>query len=407
MTLTGRIQNLRTLFQLTCLAIVLSCAMCMSQPPSRVDNASVRLEPHEGKSAFKIGDPVILDLVFTSRSPGAVVKTGDNPYRPVSDRVDVSPDGGWIRTHAIFRGQGTDGNALSNLSGNPIRVPILLNRTITFLKPGHYEVTVTTERLRNSSDIMTVTPLEDCEPCRKTNAVGIDISEMDDSEESVLVASLSRDLEDTAKPLENKPSPESKALAAQVEEELTQHPSVPDPEKLKALTRKMGELISDELSSIQKRADARHETAVRLACLEGDDAMRAKVHFIAAEDEFADPNIAIAWILVDGLANSRNKQLQLALLEDAWRNPNMLPTDPLQSSLRQARELTQKDWVTDDSILWAGTPEEHQAAKEEYQRELNEIIASLPQRSESNRAETIKYLKSLGFPNPFNQRPGP
>ena len=69
--------------------------------------------------------------------------------------------------------------------------------------------------------------------------------------------------------------------------------------------------------------------------------------------------------------------------------------------ISQARELTQQDWVKYD--FWGGTPEEHKAAVEEYQREINEIIASLPQRSESNRAETIKYLKALGFPNPFNQ----
>jgi hypothetical protein len=31
--------------------------------------------------------------------------------------------------------------------GEPVRVPILLNRTITFKQPGRYTVTVTTERL--------------------------------------------------------------------------------------------------------------------------------------------------------------------------------------------------------------------------------------------------------------------
>ena len=148
---------------------------------------------------------------------------------------------------------------------------------------------------------------------------------------------------------------------------------------------------------------------MRLACLDGDDAVRAKVHFIAAEtqENNGDPNITIAWILVDGLASSRNKQMQLTLFEEAWRDPKLLPTHSLQTALRQSGELTQKDWVTDESVMWAGTPEEHQATLEEYQREVNEIIATLPLRSDSNRAETIKFLKTLGVPNPFNQSQSP
>jgi hypothetical protein len=159
---------------------------------------------------------------------------------------------------------------------------------------------------------------------------------MDSSEESALVASLSRELDNTSEPVKIKPTPEAQALLAQAEEQLTQHPSDQDPEKLKALTQKLGKLATEQIASIQKRADDRHATAVRLACLEGDDALRAKVHFIATEEDHADPNISIAWILIDGLASSRNKQLQLDLLEDAWRNPHLLPTYPLQS----AREIT-------------------------------------------------------------------
>jgi hypothetical protein len=60
--------------------------------------------------------------------------------------------------------------------------------------------------------------------------------------------------------------------------------------------------------------------------------------------------------------------------------------------------------VTDDGTLWAGTAEERQTALEEYQAEINEIIATLPLRTESNRTETIDYLKKLGVPNQFNNR---
>src|SRR6202011_1558001 len=70
--------------------------------PLKVDtnsDATVRLEAHNGQTHFKIGDPVTLDLVFTSRSPGYVVNTDTTPYPPVSDLVELAPEEGWVRSH--------------------------------------------------------------------------------------------------------------------------------------------------------------------------------------------------------------------------------------------------------------------------------------------------------------------
>jgi len=102
MTVPGQIRHVRHLFKVSCLAVGFSSGLCLSQPPSGVHNATVRLEPHEGQTAFKIGDPVIVDLVFTSRSPGAVVKTDNNPVRPLSDGIDVSPDGDGFARMTLF-----------------------------------------------------------------------------------------------------------------------------------------------------------------------------------------------------------------------------------------------------------------------------------------------------------------
>jgi hypothetical protein len=365
-------------------------------PMDKAGEADVHLEAHGGRTQFKIGDPVILDLVFTSHSSGYIVKTDDNPLLPVSDAVNIAPDGGWVRTHSSVRGQGLNGNAMSALASDSIRVPVLLNRTITFLEPGHYQVTITTERLRTSENMMRTTSLDNCEPCRTTNAVDIDISEPGESEEPALVVSLTHELEDTAQAHDSRFSQEQAREIHREVEELQESAGSPEAEKQEALLRKMREMVTAQQSAIQKRNDARREAAVRLACLDGDDAIRAKVHFIAAEQEAADPDISIAWILVDGLANSRNKRLQLSLLEQAWRDPQLLPTDALQTALREARELTQKGRVTDEAVT-----------VEEYQREIHEIMATLPLRSESNRAETIKFFKALAVPNPFNQPHSP
>jgi hypothetical protein len=282
---------------------------------------------------------------------------------------------------------------------------VLLNRTITFKEPGHYEVTLTTERLRPSVGSK-VTSIEACEPCRTTNAIGIDLSMRDDFEEAALVASLSRVLEDTKEDAPgSEATPEEKAeFLKQFEELRNTDDSTEAKKRREALLQKMSESVSNQLAAEQHQEDARREAATRLAYLPGDDAVRARVHFLVAEGETGEAN-PIGPIMRDGLPSSRNKQLQLHLLEQAWRDPLQVPTHELHAALRQAKELMHKELVTDEAILWAGTPEEHKAALEEYEGEINEIIATLPQRSESNRADTIKFLKRLGVPNQFNHLP--
>ena len=395
---------------LAILALGLAGGTGAAQNPAPVEadknsGATVRLEAHKGQTYFKIGDPVILDLVFTSRSQGYVVDTDSTPYLPVSDLVELAPENGWVRSHVTFRGRGQNGNAQANLDSSPIRVPILLNRTITFQEPGHYDVTVTTERLRTSGD-WTMTSPESCDPCRRTNTVSIDLSERDESEESAMVKTLSRELE------ESKNSQSAGELSSEQKEELLREVEVQRSadysteagrKQAENLQRKLAELTMNKLAAVQRQEDARRDAAVRLAYLAGDDAVRAKVHFIADEREAGDAN-PIGPVMRDGLPSSRNKQLQLTLLEAAWRDPHRVPTSELHNALRQAKELVHKQMVTDEAVMWAGTAEERQTTLEEYQAEIDEIIATLPLRTESNRTETIDYLKKLAVPNQFNKQ---
>jgi hypothetical protein len=379
-----------------------------STPVGRGENsgAAVRLEAHHGQTHFKIGDPVTLDLVFTSRSPEYVVNTDTTPYLPVSDLVELAPEDGWVRSHSSFRGLGQNGSTLENLGSSPVRVPVLLNRTITFQKPGHYEVTLTTERLRTSDTLMNVTSLETCDRCRTTNAFGIDLSARDESEEAALVVSLSRELEETKNQASAGilPPEQKEELSREVETQVrTADSSEASEKQTVALLRKLNDMVSNQLAAIQKQEDARREAATRLAYLAGDDAVRAKVHFIADEREDGEAN-PIGPIMRDGLPSSRNTQLQLTLLEAAWRDPHRVPTSELHAALRQAKELMHKQMVTDEATVWAGSTEERQTALEEYQSEINEIIATLPLRTESNRTETVNYLKQLAVPNQFNKR---
>jgi hypothetical protein len=390
------------------IALICVCASCAAQTPVSTPAvgdalAAVRLEPHAGQTHFKLGDPIIMDLVFTGGSSKYVVKTDTSPYLPPTDQVDVAPDSGWVRTRSSVRGLPLNLNALATPDEDPIRVPVLINRTITFLRPGHYEVTLTTERLRIADTLMKANLSEACDVCRKTNAVGIDLLERDASEEAELAASLARTIEETKEsPLASPLTPEQKAQMQHEIEEMQVGADLSDEDRERdhALLEKWNDTVRRQTAEMERRRADRREAALRLACLTGDDAVRAKVHFIVTAG-IGDPD-SVDWIMLDGLSSSRNKQLQLELLDEAWRDPQNVPTYQLQTALRHARDLTRGQIVTDQPQLWVSTPEERQARLKDHQGEINALVASLPQRSAENRARTIAYLKALGAPNQFN-----
>jgi len=362
---------------------------------------TVRLEAHNGQTQFKIGGPITVDLVFTGAATGYSVDTDVNPYQAPGDRVYVSPDGGWVRSHQSQTGKSLNGNAQVALGSEPVRVPVLISRTISFERPGHYEVSVASERLRLTSRFDRLSPLGDCNPCAATNAVGIDIAPRDAAEETELVASLSRELEAT-QGRERQPelTVSQKKTMQDVEEQLTAGDSSEEGQKrMKNLLPKLNEIATERMAAEEKREADRLLAGRRLAYLEGDEAVRAKVHFIAADKETGDGE-QIGLILVDGLPSSLNKQLQVSLVEAAWRDPNNLPADELHQALRAARELARDEMVMIDD--W-GPEEGRKAALKEYQTDLEIIIGTLPARTESNRAQTIEFLKRIGIPNPFNQ----
>ena len=416
------------------LAIGLSLVTAAAQngqlglPDEGFGPVSVRLEAHEGHTKFKIGDPVILDLVFANRSHKYEVDTNTTPYLPPRDLVHITPKSGWIRSHTVLSGHGLNGNALVALGQGPVRVPILLNRSITFLQPGRYAVSLSTERLCGERSLTRLTSIDACESCNKmksavadifpsvhadacgacstTNSVVVDISPRDEAEETALVESLVRELEMT-NPNEpgGLPQRKMKEFRRQGDALLQGRrlSSLSETEK-EALLQKLEALEKGYFSEMKALQTERRNAATRLAYLPGDDALRAKVRFIANSEVEVGEGDPIAPIMVDGLPSSKNKRLQLELLEAAWRDPKNIPTDVLQTAVREARELASHQTVTDQSIMWVGTREHHDAVMKEYQREIDELIATLPLRTEANRAKTVKYIKSLGTPNQLNSR---
>src|ERR1700684_2574285 len=100
----------RIVWNLVLFTAALACQWCAAQDAAvgtalANSGLTVRLEAHNGQTQFKVGDPITVDLVFTSATAGYSVDTDSNAYQPSGDIVYVSPDGGWVRSQQSQSGK--------------------------------------------------------------------------------------------------------------------------------------------------------------------------------------------------------------------------------------------------------------------------------------------------------------
>jgi hypothetical protein len=123
--------------------------------------------------------------------------------------------------------------------------------------------------------------------------------------------------------------------------------------------------------------------------------VRAKVRWLLADK--ADGTDDTGLVMLNGLAHSRNLQLQKQLLQAAWDDTERVPTDVLQSALQQTKAFLQnKTFELYYSHGAPGRTMPHADVVAEYSRELGEVVATLPQRTGSNREQTVSYLVMSG-----------
>ncbi len=360
--------------------------------PADSSGVEVRLEPHEKQIDFQLGDPIQLDLVLTAKFPGYAVSMDSNRFNAPQELVNVTPADGW------FRSQGPQyGGSPEDLGQSPVRIPVMLNRSIVFQKAGHYEMSITTSRVAPSRT--GVPPGTQCCAPRwseTTNAVAVDILPRGDQEESVLVARLSS-LMDLGKPdtfLSDEWKKQHAPLMREMddlEKDMKKSPLALDRQKVEKVMREFHAAEAEDEALIAKQTESRRQTAVQLSYLQGDDAVRQKVRRLLADKEDGTDDTGL--VMLDGLAHSRNLQLQMQLLHDAWIDTRRVPTGVLQSALQQTKAFLQNE--TFDLYYSHGVPVRtlpHTQVVKEYNRELSEIVATLPLRTGSNREQTAYYL---------------
>jgi hypothetical protein len=391
------VTSVRSLVSLIAVSGVgLSCRPGLAQQlapilPRDGSGATVRLEPHEKQTQFKLGDPITTDLVITVKSPGYAVFMDGNRFNAPQDLVNVTPTDGW------FRSQGNQyGGSPEDLGQAPVRIPVMLNRSIVFQRPGHYEITITTSRLVSSRT--GIPPGTQCCVPRwseTTNAIGVDILPRDEHEESVLVTQLSSQIEKKPQaPFSDDFKKQQEPLVNELEGMLKNPPA--DPQRMMELVRQLRAADAAQEVRIEKQKEARQEAAIRLSYLQGDDAVRAKVRWILADKEDGSGDDT-GLVMLNGLAHSRNLQLQMKLLQAAWVDTQRVPTGVLQSALQQTKAFLQNE--TFELYYSHGVPGRtlpHTKVVEEYNRELGEIVGTFPQRTGSNREQTAYYLLMSG-----------
>lgn len=150
----------------------------------------------DGKTVYRIGEPIKLVLSYTATEPGYLV---ESYYSPRFDDVILSPSDGvypWLyRLNRLYSYD--DVSAPQKLSESPVNINITINNLVRFDKPGKYKVKVHSRRVwiakNESSFRSSPNPL-------LSNEIEFEIKEMSQIEERAEVKRITA-LMDSAKTL--------------------------------------------------------------------------------------------------------------------------------------------------------------------------------------------------------------
>jgi hypothetical protein len=296
------------------------CASAFSQ------DVQVLLSLENGKTTYRSGEPIRLVLSFTALRGNYLLNTGTGkPMSPV-DEIAITPETGvnrWLDDYSGSHRFWPDGIPVTNLSATPFPLVLVLNDCLRIDGPATYTVRITTHRVlpgpMGAADLTPVPPLI-------TNAVTFSVTPMTDEEEQA------------------------------------------EMQRLTAARRLMNGVNRNDRAAMQE-ADA-HQKRLddELSYLSGDVSTREKLRQLLVP-RGSLPNGEYALFM------ARNRELVLGTLEEALRDPSVVPSGVLHAAIR-LRELASKPGLTVDV----------------QQAWVAELIASLPQRTAQARIATLATI---------------
>jgi hypothetical protein len=293
----------------------------------------VRLEAHDGKTTFYLGEPIQLDLVFENHTNSSFT-LNTTIYGDLSEKVKIMPATGWFQWQTR---SGHDYASVASLGGEPIRIPVRLEEGFIFREPGTYRVSVTTLRLQSGSGLNLAAL-----PPVTTNEVELDLSTMPADVEAGILREI-------------------RAALANADDSRAGYKS-------------------------------REHAMARLATLQGDEALTEKIHLLEeGDDDFRS-------VFREAFASTRNLKRQLALLEDAWTNPALIPRYDTPSALTETRMLAAGQnlpgWQM-VQVIGKADPTAQKIA-EAHHADMAALLESMPRRSGEGRAMGAYFLVEFG-----------
>ena len=148
-----------------------------------------------GKTQFRSGEPIVIELSFTANGPGVSVNTTTTePPSPI-DTVVLTPKEGafpWLEDQA--RGNRYSPDYMTTTTAEPdqpVSVTLTLNDLYRFDSAGHYTVFVTTRRVSVSDGSSQASQTMSGHPQKLTsNEVSFDVVPFPERDEAALAASL-------------------------------------------------------------------------------------------------------------------------------------------------------------------------------------------------------------------------
>lgn len=200
---TRQLKVLVRTIRLLIIALVVCCDSFYAAAQSPPVDVHVRLLLADGKTSFRIGDPIKLVMEFSADTPGYNVDVIQDQREQSLDTVVVSPDTGvtnWLDEMTEGQRYMRDVLSFKDLSKTPVQMIVTLNDSLRFDQPGHYSVKVKTQRVKLKARLEEWQPIE-----LSSNEVEFDVREMTKDEEAAEVKRLAalldvkRDLQSAAK----------------------------------------------------------------------------------------------------------------------------------------------------------------------------------------------------------------
>jgi hypothetical protein len=173
------------------LAVMLGVLVCGLASAQTGGPVRVGLSLAEGKTVYRTGEPIQINLTFTANEAGYSLNgTTTNPASPV-DTLYLSPTTGtfpWLDDQARGHRYGPDYASIGSLEINkPVTIGLILNAVYRFDAAGHYKVHVVTNRV-SSGDLVHSQLLGSL----TSNEVEFDVEAMSDVDEAALAAELEK-----------------------------------------------------------------------------------------------------------------------------------------------------------------------------------------------------------------------